>query len=98
MTTALYFETSAGSGLAAFAFATSSSKRGRFAALGLPRSGSSALRIEVEVNAHFIRQSGLNLSGHVVGEHLIAASFDCTQHLPNYVYRLDLWKSELAER
>jgi hypothetical protein len=67
-----------------------------FFALRLSRCRNGALRIEVEVNAHFIRQSGLNLTGHVVGKHLIAASFDCTQHLPNYVYGLDLGKSELT--
>ncbi len=37
----------------------------------LPRCRSSALRIEVEVNAFLIGQSSLDLSGHVVGEHLI---------------------------
>ena len=48
------------------------------------------------LRADFIRQSSLDLSGHVVGEHLIVASFDRTQHLPNYLRGLDLWKSELT--
>ena len=65
-------------------------------ARGLPRRRFSVLRIEVEVNARIVRQSSLDLSGHIVGEHLIAASLDCTQHLPNYVHRLDLWKRELT--
>jgi hypothetical protein len=52
---------------------------------GLPRCRSSALRIEVEVNAFFVGQPSLDLSGHVVGEHLIAARFDCAQHLSNYL-------------
>src|ERR1700751_2782189 len=68
----------------------------RSLALGLSRCRNSAVRVEVEVNSQFIRQSSLDLSGHVVGEHLLAASFNCTQHLPNYLCGLDLWKSELT--
>jgi hypothetical protein len=64
--------------------------------LGLPRCRSSTFRIEVEVNAFLIGQSSLDLSSHVIGEHLIAAGFDCTQHLPDYLQRLDLWKSKLT--
>jgi hypothetical protein len=49
----------------------------------LPRYQNSTVRVKVEVNAIFIRQSGLDLSGHVIGEHLIAVRFDCAQRLPN---------------
>jgi hypothetical protein len=56
----------------------------------------SVLRIKIEVDALSIRQSSLDLPSHIIGEHLIPAGFDCTQHLPNYVYRLDLRKSELT--
>ena len=48
-----------------------------------PRSGHSVKRIEVEVDALSIRQSSLDLPSQIIGEHLIAAAFDCTQRLSN---------------
>jgi len=62
----------------------------------LGRSGHSVQRIEIEVDALSIRQSSLDLPSQVIGEHLIAAGFDRTQHLSNYVYRFDLRKGESA--
>ena len=61
-----------------------------------PRSGHRVQRIEVEVDALSIRQSSLDLPSQIIGEHLIAAGFDCTHRLSNYVYRFDLRKGESA--
>jgi len=55
----------------------------------------SMLRIVVEVNSHFIRQSSLDLSRHIVSKHLVATVFDGTQRLSNNVKRHDLRKRKI---